>query len=220
MSRKIIVPNDVRHLLFGEIYQRYSEPKARRRAFGILETALTCFDRKGFKNTSFKMIAREAGLTPPSLRYYFSDLEEIRDLALQYTHVLSQKIVIEHMSKSSDPEGMLRGYLQGHAIWASHFQGHFRVWLEFLSDSSKRKKDRLMNSAAIANGTNRICEMLAQGRQAGVFRHKDDFFQARFLQALILGWLTALVTEEIEDPASYSKKMIDQCLRVLVCTDS
>lgn len=203
--------DDLSHLIFEEIYQRYSEPKTRRKAFAILESAISCYDRRGFDSVTFKMIARECGLTAPSLRHYFADLDEIRETAMKYIHMIAQKIVVDGMADAKDPLERFRKYLESHELWAKHFKRHLCVWVSFISFSSRKKKERALNTEAVLNGAKRISELLARGRKSGVFTHKNDFMAARLIQTLILGWLTTLVTEDLAKPEVYTESVIEEC---------
>lgn len=199
-------------MIFNEIYQTYSEPKTRRKAFLIIENAIHCFDKKGFEHVTFTMIARETGLTAPGLRHYFSNIEEIRRTAMKYIHLAAQKIVLNTMINSDDPKDLLKLYLYGHYLWVTQLKTYYRVWLNFLSYSSTRKNERHLNMLATENGTSRIIEILSMGKAAGVFKHEDDYLGARYIQTFILGWLTACVSQDIENMEAYSEAMMKNCL--------
>ena len=203
-------------MIFNEVYQRYSEPKTRRKAFLIIENAIQCFDKKGFEHVTFTMIARESGLTAPSLRHYFANIEEIRRTAMKYIHLAAQKIVLDAMAKAQNPKELLKLYLYGHYLWVTQLKTYFRVWLNFLSYSSTRKHERQLNTLATENGTKRIIELLSIGRSEGHFKHDDDYIGARYIQTFILGWLTACVSQDIENIEAYSEAMMKNCMAVFV----
>lgn len=203
------------HLVFNEIYLRYSEPKSQRKAFAILEAALNCYYRDGFEKVTFKSVAREAGLAPPSLRRYFKDLNEIQELTIKYIHLIAQKLVVEVLNDSENPLESLKKYLNAHLNWAKNFKKHLCVWLSFISYCGNKKRERELNTRAVLNGAYRISELLARGRKAGVFFHKNDFETARIIQTLILGWLTTLATENVESPEAYTQSIIQHCLHVV-----
>jgi AcrR family transcriptional regulator len=207
--------DDLRYLVFSEIYLRYSEPKSKRRAFSILEAAISCFDKKGFDNVTFRMVARESGMTPPSLRHYFADLEEVREMALKYIRVTGQKIVIGAVDGVKNPVEMFQRYFEAHETWSNNFKSHVRVWLNFLSTSARSKRDRAMNSASVETGNRRLANILAAGRESGYFFHRDDFWTARRLQTLVFGWLMTHATEELKDPEQYSREVLSACWLLL-----
>lgn len=55
---------------------------ADRRAL-LLETALTLFARQGIADTPLTLIAREAGVTPAMLHYYFNTREQLLDVLIE-----------------------------------------------------------------------------------------------------------------------------------------
>jgi TetR/AcrR family transcriptional regulator, transcriptional repressor of bet genes len=205
----------LKYVAFGEIYLRYSEPKAKRRAFSLFEAAIKCFDNKGLENVTLKTIAREAGVTAPLLRHYFSGLAEIRELTLKYIGVISQKIVIDAIHSTNDPVEMYKRYVQAHLYWSLNFKRHLRVWISFLAKTAKRKTDRAFNTLAISAGTHRIVELISAGKLAGSFTHSDNQVTAKLIQTLILGWVIALATEELENPELYSKSVVDHCMKLV-----
>lgn len=215
MSKQLLIKDSIKYLLFSEIYLRYKEPKAKRRAFSILEAAITCFDRKGFENVTLKSIAREAAVSAPLLRHYFTDLKEIRETSLKYIRLLAQKFVVNSIGTEQRPDHMLKKYLQAHYSWSSSFKSHIRVWLSFLSISSKDATARELNTLSVLAGNNRISELLASGREVGCFTHSEDRKTALIMQALLLGWLISLATEVIKDPDGYTKEVIRQCLSLV-----
>jgi AcrR family transcriptional regulator len=215
LAKKALFRDDVRYLVFAEIYLRFSEPKTKRKAFALIEAAIDCFDKTGFEHVTLEMIAREAGVTRPLLRHYFSGLDEIRELSLKYIRVIGQKVVVEALAGATQPDEMLKRYLNAHFYWSSNFKTHIRVWLSFLSISSKRKRDRALNTIAIEAGTQRLIQLLGSGRAAGVFKHSDDFKAARLMQTLMLGWLVSMATEDLESREDFSKMVIEECLALV-----
>lgn len=211
-----ILKQNLRYVLFADISLKFTEPKTKRRAFAIIEAAINCYDRKGFENVTLEMIARESGMTRPSLKHYFKDLEEIRDLSLKYIRVFVQKLGVESMGDSKKPDDMLNGYLEAHLKWTLNFKVHFRVWMNFLSSCTRVEKNRALNSKAVDVGTERLVELLERGRREGIFIHKNDFEAARVIQCTMIGWLIALATEDMKDIDFFSNAMKKQCLSVVL----
>ena len=65
------------------------------------------------------------------------------------------------------------------------------------------------------NGANRIADLLGRGRKAGVFHHNSDMETARYLQTVILGWLSTVVTENIANEKEYSSGIVRECMRMV-----
>ncbi|KAA1337047.1 TetR/AcrR family transcriptional regulator, partial [Escherichia coli] len=49
----------------------------------LLDIALNLFSRQGIANTSLNAIAREAGVTPAMLHYYFNSREQLLDAMIE-----------------------------------------------------------------------------------------------------------------------------------------
>ena len=123
----------------------------------------------------------------------------------------AQKIIVDAIKELDNPLDILKKYLDAHSFWATHFKKHLCVWVSFISYSSRKKKERALNTEAVLNGAYRISEILSRGRRKGVFTHENDFQTARLIQTIILGWLTTLVTEDVENPDVYTKNVINTC---------
>jgi AcrR family transcriptional regulator len=212
----MIIKDDVRYLLFSEIYSKFSEPKTQRKAFALLESAISTFDRKGFRDVTLTMIARESGSTRQLLSHYFDGLEEIRELALKYIRVIGQRIVISAIPADSPPDKMLKGYLDAHYFWAMNYKSHLRVWLGFLNSSARSKGDREMNVTAVTAGRNRLEELIRGGVVSGVFKNVDPQNAARLIQTTLLGYLVATLTEEdtAESGKAFAEMITRECMRL------
>ncbi len=206
---------EFKQLVFNEIYHRYEDPKALRRAFSFLEAAIQCFYKKGFEAVTLTMIAREAGVTRQLLNHYFSDLREIQELSMMYIRVIGQKLMLKEIENEKDPSKILFNYLNAHYLWANQFKTHVRVWLNFLAYCAKKDSFRLINSKAILTGRNRIEQILREGRESGLFKHLNDKNSAILIQTIIGGWLVALLSEEVDDEKEYSKTIIQECMKCI-----
>src|SRR5262249_37486920 len=111
MANPKFLKDDLRYLVFSEIYLRFSEPKTLRRAFAILESAIDCFDKKGFGYVTLTMIARQAGVTRQSVNHYFKDLAEIRETAIKYIRLIGQNVVVNAIKEGVRSDLVLKHYI-------------------------------------------------------------------------------------------------------------
>ena len=211
-SRPRILRDDLRYLIFTEVFRRFTEPKKSRRAFALIETAIDCFDRKGFGAVTFVMVARSAGLSRQALHRYFKNIEDLREVSLKYIRLLGQKMALERIGDSKDPVELLSGYVSVHFLWAKTYRSHARVWLSFLSSCAHKNKDRAINSAAVTAGHERIIQIIEQGKKAGVFQCADPNLSAKVVQSLLTGWTLSLITEELPDEDQQTAAVLQQCL--------
>lgn len=212
---ELYLEDDFDFIVFSEIYQRFTLPKTRRKALAILETSISCYERCGFDGTTFKMIARESGVLPSTLRHYFTSLEEIEDYTVKYIHCTAQKIVVDAMKGTTDPLEQFKKYLNGHFVWATQYARHNYLWNSYTYYKSRSEAGRELNTEAILNGAKRISKMLAKGRKSGVFKHSEDFQTARLIQTIVSGWLTTLATENVDVPQKYTQQIFNHCVEIL-----
>lgn len=214
MVRAPIIKDDLRFLIFSDLYLKFDEPKTRRRAFTILETAITCFDKKGFEFVTLTMIARECGVTPQLLNHYFDGIDDIRELTLKYIRLIGQKVVVDAINPREPSDLILRKYIEAHRKWAVNFKPHVRVWLGFLNSSSRNSRDREMNSMVVKTGKERLEQMIRMGQANGVYKAADTHEAARLIQTLMLGWLISITTENDDaDFDGLTASVIRECLR-------
>lgn len=204
-------------ILFSELYDRYSDVKRRRKAFLLIETAIQCFDKKGFEITTLKMIAREAAVTSPLFKHYFKDLNEIRETALKYIKVIAQKMVVDATQAAKTPQDILKAYLGAHFDWLIRHRSHVRVWHRFLSLSSVNRGDRSFNMMTVSTGEERILEMIlklapkAQADAAEIAKLKNA---ASLIQVLLLGALVAALTDEEKNTPEFRASITESCLKL------
>ena len=214
MSSTRLIRNDLKFLLFADLYNRLEEPKAKRRAFMLLEAAIQCFSRNGFENVTLQMIAHEAGVTRPLLRHYFNDLDDIRETSVKYIRLLFQKIAVNELEKGKDAEDALELYILSCFHWAENLKTHARVWFAFLHLCSHQKRYRKINSEAVIVGERRIISLIEYGVSSGAFVTKDTARAAKMIQTLITGALVTVGSEDY-DPQQMAKYVLSECLKMV-----
>jgi AcrR family transcriptional regulator len=202
-------------LIFTEVYQKFDDPKARRKAFSILEAAINCFARKGFDGTTQEMIAREAGVTRPLLRHYFEDPANLQEIAIKYIRLIFQKMAIDAMSSGKTADEMVLNYVNGCFEWIRNFRSHSTVWARFLSSCMSNKKFRALNTVAVAAGEERIQSLLEMGKSAGVFQFEDAAGAAKSLQVIISGALITAASEDLPDGQAFQKMIQKSVVHLL-----
>jgi len=214
-KRLRIYDNELRQVIFAELYQRYSEPKAQRRAMTIMEAAIQCLSKQGFDGVTLEMIAREASVTRPLIRHYFSNLDELLQTSIKYIRLLFQKVAIDAMVKAKQPDEMLANYIDSCFFWLENFRTHALVWLAFMHRCGRSKKARELNTAAVRTGEDRIQALLEKGRQDGVFHFSDPVMAAKMVQSAITGGLLTYISEDLLDSRKYADEIRRLCFHVL-----
>lgn len=214
MASSKIIKDDLRYVLFSEIYFRLEDPKAKRKAFTLLEAAIKCLAKKGFDQVTLEMIAREAGVTRPLLKHYFADIDEICEFAIKYIRVLFQRLAIEAMTKQKRPSEMIAAYVDSCFYWVDNFQSHSRVWLAFLHRCAIDKGYQKLNSEAVRTGTERIAGLIQLGVKSGEFHSPNPVASAKALQVMITGALITYATELVENEAQFRQEIVGKCLGI------
>lgn len=211
---KKIVKDNLRYLAFTEIYQKTSVPKAQRKAFFLIEAMIYCLSRKGFSRISLAMVARQAGVSKPLLRHYFTNLDEMLVVAIKYIRLHFQQIAIDAISKQKQPDQMIEAYLNSCFHWVKEFSDNSRVWLAFLHLCSHQKKFRELNTLAVQAGEDRIESMIYAGIQTGFFNTSDARAAAKNLQVFITGALVSYVSEDLVDRKAFQESVCKHCLQI------
>lgn len=206
---------ELRQALFAEIDQRFSLPKTRRKALEIMEAAITCLARHGYQGVTLEMVARTAGVTRPLLKHYFENLDELLRTSTQYIRLLFQRLAIEALVAGNSPEEMLERYIEACFSWVERHKTHAQVWFAFLLDSSRSRKARALNSAAVRRGEERLEALLERGRADGVFVFKDAAIAAKMVQTHITGALITFISEDLADAPSYAQTVRDSCFQLI-----
>lgn len=214
MTARRLIKDELRYLLFSEIYFKTESPKAKRKAFALLETAIECLEKNGFERFSLEMVAREASVSRATIRHYYNDSATLRDTAIKYLRLLFQKMVIDRVTKETRPDKMLSAYIDACFDWVDHFRRHANVWLSFLNFCTKRAKFRALNTEAVEVGHERIASLLAVGKSQDLFHHKDSAATAKIIQVLITGAMIVFASEDFKDRNLFRHQVRDHCLEL------
>lgn len=214
-KRLKITELDLQRIVFSEVYQRFSEPKAQRKAFDIMESAIKCIAKMGFDKVTLTMIARESGVTRPLLKYYFNNIDEILEFSIKYIRLLFQRKAVNSMTSVSNPKEMLLKYIDSCFKWINEDRSHAIVWLAFLHRAATSKKARELNTKAVIAGEERILSLIEFGQQLGEFQCNELEFNSKALQIMITGALISSLSENPRDTINYHQQVKVSCLRLL-----
>jgi AcrR family transcriptional regulator len=209
-----LIKHDLNYILFAEEYSRFKQPKAKRKAFILLEATIQCLARKGFGQVTLEMIAREAAVSRTLVKYYFKSLQEIELYALKYIRISAQKLAAGALEEIRDPQEMLCDYTKACLKWAHQYRTHALVWLSFVQRCGRDKSSRQLNSEAVAAGTQRIQSLLELGKTVGRFHCSDTAKAARMIQVIITGALCTIASENFADEKAFVDDIQSQCLAI------
>lgn len=201
----------LRFLIFDDLYLRFTDPKIKRKAFTILEAAITCFARKGWDETTIVMVAREAGISRSLINHYFKNVAELRVFALKYIRLRFQTLVLEKMKKGTTATDMLSLYVTGCFDWLETSRTQAVVWFSFLTRCTRSHPDRRLNTEAVDTGTERLQQLITQAAQKGELHCDNPVAAAEMIQVVITGTLVTLASENCSEEKIHRLK--ETCVR-------
>jgi len=140
---------------------------------GILDAAEQLFARHGFRSTTIKAIAGEAGVNTALLYYYFPDKQGLYHAVLERAFGGLIGEGENRLAGQQDPEQAVRAFV---ALQASYFGRHpNRPHLfvrELLDHGAEHAAGQLTRLAATL--FRRLCGIIEQGQAAGQFRPDLD----------------------------------------------
>lgn len=209
-----IVRDDLKYLLFSEIYVKFGEPGARRRALGIVEAAIQCLARRGFGRVTVAMVAREAGVSRALVAYYFRSVEDVQDCAVKYIRLIYQRTVVDALGAKNSPREMLLAHVRACLEWTLHMRSHAIVWISYLHLCGRDSRRRKLNTLAVAVGTERLEALVRLGVEHGSFGPQDTKMAARSIQILITGAVISMCSETIDDSKGFINHIQSACLQL------
>jgi AcrR family transcriptional regulator len=139
----------------------------------ILDAAERLFAARGFARTTIKDIGNEAGLNSALLYYYFADKDELyRQVLRRFVGRLVARTMSE-LTAEGEPDTRLRALLGAQAellIENPHFP---RLMVRELAESEGAHAVEQFHLLA-STTYRRLCELIEQGQEAGLFRNDVD----------------------------------------------
>jgi len=178
----------------------------------IVRATIRCLAREGYSNLTMKKLAREAGVSPGILHYYFPNKRAILLAALERVMADLDRRVVREAQGARDPRERLRaliGACLSVAVEAREFWVVFVVfWGEMMHDRSLLR----VNARLYARIRRLIGDLVASGIRAGLFRRVDPEQAGAVILALADGlslqltfdpraWTVAQATRLGEDAA-------------------
>ncbi len=216
MSVRKYLKDDLKFVIFSEIYNKHVAPKSKREALNILNTAIEVFADKGFHGTTKSMVAKRYGASTAKITYYFGSLDELKLSAIKYTRYLFQSYVIGEITQKKTPIEMFNCYFDCCMTWPRYFAGHTRLWISFLHQCTHTKEFEKINTEAVEVGRQRLEEMIRLGKAQGDFKCEDEAQAASIIHTLITGLLLSNASELESEASDLRIKTIkNHCVAIL-----
>ena len=123
---------------------RLTEARASAQRQRVLDAALTCFDRLGYRRTTLQDIVRESKLSPGAIYGYFSSKAEIAATVAEERHRIERRLVTSALG-SADPLAALLRFVEQYFEWLRLPEERRRrriavqTWAESLHDPAMRR---------------------------------------------------------------------------------
>jgi AcrR family transcriptional regulator len=165
----------------------------------ILDAALTCFARDGFRDTTIEDIAREAGVSHGAIYRYFPSKDDIIDAAAQRDHTARERRFAEAEMGVTPVEALdrlLGGYIERYWGAEKLFQAQLRTQL--YGEAVRNSRTRAIIHENRDDVLERMADIVRRAQLVGQINQTlDPTAVARVLAAVYDG----LTIHQAHDPA-------------------
>ncbi|MFC1878836.1 TetR/AcrR family transcriptional regulator [Chloroflexota bacterium] len=182
----------------------------------ILSVASRLFSERGFASVSIRDICEPAGVTPPTIYYYFGNKDRLFQLVISRTLSLKdfRETLVAAVEKQSDPRAKLSAYIQHYLD--SFPRGFFNPGM-FLQTSTQlygKSTEQVLNEFQAINKMTR--SIIQEGVQTGAFRKVDIDMATEYLGTLLMAFVLVEVHYyQLRDPHELTPFITDLFLNGL-----
>lgn len=153
----------------------------------IAEAAWTLFGRHGFDAVRIADIAAAAGMSAPSVHYYFANKAELFDAALDYSVKLAFDRQIAWLDGIADPAQRLDRLLQLQSPLGRTERGEWSIWLQTWARLAVEDAALADYPPSYERWSQTVQGTLEDGQRSGCFRPGDARAMADELTSLLDG---------------------------------
>ncbi len=183
----------------------------------ILSVAAQLFSERGFANVSIRDICDSAGVTPPTIYYYFGNKDRLFQAVIRNTLNLKdfRESLAQAIEKQPDPSRKLSVFI--HHYLAAFPRGFFNPGM-FLQDSTQLYEISTERVMAEFQAINELAkEIFREGVQAKVFKPLDvdkvtEYFM-NLLMSFVLGEVHYYQTHDPDEAAPFIADLVLNGLR-------
>jgi len=159
----------------------------------ILSVASRLFSERGFANVSIRDICEDAGVTPPTIYYYFGNKDRLFQAVIRRTLSLKdfRETLMRAVEKQPDPEAKLGVFI--HHYLASFPRGFFNPGM-FLQSSTQLygiSTERVMDEFRAINLL--ATKIIQEGIEKEVFKEADADQITQYLMNLLMAYVLSEV---------------------------
>lgn len=167
----------------------------------IVRATVRCLARAGYSRLTMKTVAREAGVSPGILHYYFTDKRAILVAALEaVTEDLDRRVAVAQAAGARDSRARLRALIRTCLETAVEDRDVWIVLVEFWGEMAHDPRLRAVNADLYARLRRSVGALVARGGREGHFRrlHPEE------AGAVVLGLLDGISLQLTFDPRAFS----------------
>jgi len=196
--------------------RKVKQPVDRRQL--ILDAAIRLFTRQGVIGTTFREIAKEAGVHQPLIGYYFPTFNDLFKAVVEIILDDIKKASVEPLERpSADLREALHEYLRAPIVWRKRRPEFSSLWTFFYHLASYQPLFLQMNDVIRTTGRERISLLLYKFQEHYKFRLRNGWTidqLAHAVQVQITGAAIHSVTEsgEAEGMAELCEQAVNAIL--------
>jgi len=180
----------------------------------IVRATIRCLARDGYSGLTMKKVARQAGVSPGILHYYFADKRAILVAALETVMTdLDRRVAAAQARSGRDPSARLRALVEACLRSSVEMREVWIVFVEFWGEMMHDAGLRAINAGLYTRMRRLIARPVTEGMRAGRFRRVRPLEAA----AVVLGLLDGVSLQLTFDPKAFSvataSRFCDEVLR-------
>jgi AcrR family transcriptional regulator len=154
----------------------------------IVRATVRCLAREGYTRLTMKKVAREAGVSPGILHYYFADKRAMLVATLEVvSRDLDRRVAAAQSRTGRDPRARLRALVRACLEVAVSEPEIWVVFVEFWGEMLHDRRLRALNAEVYSRTRRLIGRLIDEGVRAGRFRPVDPARAAAVVLGLVDG---------------------------------
>jgi AcrR family transcriptional regulator len=159
--------------------------EARRRQ--IVDTAIRTIAARGFSNTSFAEIAREAGISKGVISYHFAGKSDLVEAVLARLLREPAEFIKTRVDARARPLDKLRAYVRANFEHMRAHRAHYVALVDLWDSRSGSQGDNPFNAEAYEPSRGYLARIIEGGQAGGELREVPARTMASVIQAAIDG---------------------------------
>lgn len=152
----------------------------------IFEATLKLSNKKGFQAMSLRDLSRETGLSMGALYSYFASKEELLEIIHEQGRAVTFRVLDEHVAETGPAFDRLESAVRTHLYLSEVMRDWF--FFAYMETRYFRKAEHKRAMEGELYTEKVFCDILEQGREAGVFYLESPMLTASVIKAVLQDW--------------------------------